>query len=159
MVYFYCLEEVAGFDEQLTDVVMPANQVKMDSSVPWALVSMDSCKLEDESTRKKQGLQLQKLQDGRPIECSRLEAAPRCDDTDLLGSPAVTSSTAQLSAADLTLDKDLMTSEVKDLKSPEFDPFSLFDDDREQDKSFQEDLLALEKMLHFPDSDDAALFL
>jgi hypothetical protein len=158
-VYFYCLEEVARSDGQLADVVMPANQVKMDSSVPWDILSMDSCKLEDESTRKKQGLQLQKLQGGRLNEYSRLETDLRCDDTDLLGSTSVTNSTTHLSAADMTSEQDLMTSEVKYSKSTEIDPFSLFDDDEEQDNRFQEDLLALEKMLNFPDIDYAALFL
>jgi hypothetical protein len=159
MVYFYCLEEVVRSGGQITDVVMPANQVKMDTSVPWDIFSVESCKLAAESTRKKQGSQLQKLQDGRPNECSRLETDPRCDDTDFLGTAAVMDSTADLSAADLTTQQDLMTSEVKHLKSLEFDPFSMFDDDREQENRFQEDLLALDKMLHFVDSDYAGLFL
>jgi hypothetical protein len=45
----------------------------MDSSVPWDLFSVNSCKIEVTYTRKRQGSQLQKLKDGMFNECSRLE--------------------------------------------------------------------------------------
>jgi hypothetical protein len=157
MAYFYCLEKVARSDGQLTDVVMPASQVKMDSSVPGYLLSMEPCKLEVECTRKEQGSQLQELQDMRLDECSRLLADLICDDRDFLTGSALTNSTTCLSSADFTTEQDLTTSDVKHLKSPEFDPSSLFDADRQQDIRFQEDLLALEKMLHIPGTGYAAL--
>jgi hypothetical protein len=149
-VYMYCLEEAVHAGGQLSHVLMPAHQVKMDSSVPWDILSVDAFKVTAGITSNVQLSPLKGDQDQMLHECSGLETGPRCDETDFPGTNSNMTGQPCRGDVELFLKDDLMTSPVS---SPVFDPFSLCDDNEEHHNRFQEDLLALGRMLQLPDSD------
>jgi hypothetical protein len=156
MVYFYCLGGAINADGQLSDVLLPAKQVKMDSSVPWDIVNVDAFKAEAVNPRQEQCSQLQKPQDGILNEGSSQETGLRCDDTDFLET-AIVKHTQQLpSVEDLTASDDFMNPQMRRTESPVFDAFNLFDDDEKHLDRLQGELLALEEMLQSPHSDKNA---
>jgi hypothetical protein len=154
MVYLYCLEEAMNVNGQLTNVPMPAQHVKMDSSVPWDILSVDAFTIASSISSHVQFLQLSGPHDQKLHGSSCLETRPRRDESASSKIKTNTEAQQQLSAADLSLQDVLVTSSISQLRSPDLDFFSLFDDDEGHHNRFEGNLLALHRMLHAPDSDN-----
>jgi hypothetical protein len=157
MVYLYCLKQAMHADGQLSDVVMPAHQVKMDSSVPWDIINVETLRPSMANTRNEQTSGVQKLQARRLNECSRQDTALRCDSSHLLGvAPDNKAQQQQLDVSDLVTNDDPMTPGIRDWKSPVSDPINLLNDDDKHHNRFQEELSALENLIQLPNSDNWA---
>jgi hypothetical protein len=123
MVYLYCLAEVMYADGQRADVLMPAQQVKMDSSVPWDILNVHSLKTAAGKTRTEVASQLQKHEAGRLHGYSCRESRLSCTgDVFLAATPVM--GIQQHSSVQHSIVKDhLMTPSIPHLKAPVFDPF------------------------------------
>jgi hypothetical protein len=154
MVYLYCLEEAMNVNGQLIDVPMPAQHVKMDSSVPWDTFSVYAFTKASSITSDVQCLHLSAPQDQKLHGCSSLETGLRSDESAFSRIKTDIEAQQQPSVAALSLQDDFISFSINQLKSPDFDPFSLLDDDEGQHNRFEGELLALQRMLQVPDSDN-----
>jgi hypothetical protein len=154
-VYFFCLDDAMNADGQLSDTPMPANHVKMDSSVQWNILNVDAFRHAAVDTKEVQATQLQRSQAGRLNECrcvactSCHETCLGCGNSNILRIATVVESQQFPTVADSSPSGNAMTPRFRHLKSPVLDPMIPFDDDGKNHNVFEEDELALEEMQHF----------
>jgi hypothetical protein len=117
MVYLYCLEEAFLADGQLTDILMPAHQVRMDSSVPWDVVNVDAFKPAPGNTSHEQASQLQKPEAGRLHVRSCLRTGRKFQSVHFPALKGVLEMQQLPSVADFFFNDHLMTAPMKDLKA------------------------------------------
>jgi hypothetical protein len=148
MVYLYCLEEAVNADGQLTDVLMPAHHVEMDSSVPWDIVSVNSFTFASTNKSNVPFSHLQGPQDQQLHGWSCLETGLRRDKSAFSGLKSNMEVQKEQRVAGFYLQDDFMTSSIRHLMSPVDDPFSLFNDDdgdEENPNRFEGELIGLGK--------------
>jgi hypothetical protein len=150
-VYLYCLEEAMSAGGQLNDVPIPAHHVKMDSSVPWDIIRVDALTASSGIMSPVPLSHLQGPQDQKLHGRSCLESGLKRDERGFFRIKSDMEAQQQPSAADLTLHKDIMTSSIRHIKSPDFDPFRLFNNDVGHFSRFEGELVALQRMLQVTD--------
>jgi hypothetical protein len=161
MVYLYCLEEAMQADGQLGDVLMPAHQVVMDSSVPWDILNMDALKVAAGNTGSVQSTQLQRRQAGRLYTCNSREASQvRTNDADFRRAASAFEMQRGMSVSDFFGQEDFTTPSFRHLKSPVrpsvSDPFNLLvDHDNDHNRSKRE-LHTRGNILRIPDRNRSA---
>jgi hypothetical protein len=137
MVYLYRLEEALLADGQLTDILMPAHQVKMDSSVPWHILNVDVFKTVPGNTSNEQALQLQKPEVGRLQGCSCGRTGLTLNSVDFPVAECALEMQQLSSVTELFFNDHLMPASMRDLKALVCDPYDEFKNDEGGDNGFK----------------------
>jgi hypothetical protein len=139
LVYVYCLEEVLLANGQLTDVLMPAHQVKMDSSVPWDILNVDIFKTTPGNTGNEQAsnLQLQKPEVGRLQGCSCRRTGLTFNSVNFPAAVCALEMQQLPSVTELFANDHLMPASMRDLKALVCDPYDEFKNNDDGDNGFK----------------------